>query len=71
MISLLRWATTFFAESGDAAGARSCAAALARVAEDVGHNEAMSALSHALGDAVKPLSWMVPPSRRLVTSAAR
>jgi DNA-binding NarL/FixJ family response regulator len=50
VISLLRWATTFFAESGDAAGARSCAAALARVAEDVGHNEAMSALSHALGE---------------------
>jgi DNA-binding NarL/FixJ family response regulator len=50
VISLLRWATTFFAESGDAAGARSCAAALARVAEDVGHDEAMSALSHALGE---------------------
>jgi DNA-binding NarL/FixJ family response regulator len=50
VISPLRWATTFFAESGDAAGARSCAAALAQVAEDAGHNEAMSALSHALGE---------------------
>jgi DNA-binding NarL/FixJ family response regulator len=50
VISPLRWATTFFAESGDAAGARSCAAALAQVAEDAGHSEAMSALSHALGE---------------------
>jgi DNA-binding NarL/FixJ family response regulator len=50
VISPLRWATTFFAESGDAAGARSCAAALAQVAEDAGHDEAMSALSHALGE---------------------
>jgi DNA-binding NarL/FixJ family response regulator len=50
VISPLRWATTCFAESGDIAGARSCAAALAQVAEDAGHYEAMSALSHALGE---------------------
>jgi DNA-binding NarL/FixJ family response regulator len=50
VISPLRWATTFFAESGDVAGTRSCAAALAQIAADVGHDEAMSALSHALGE---------------------
>jgi DNA-binding NarL/FixJ family response regulator len=50
VISPLRWATTFFAESGDAAGARACAAALAQIAADVGQDEAMSALSHALGE---------------------
>jgi DNA-binding CsgD family transcriptional regulator len=49
-ISPLRWATTFFAESGDADGARTCAAALAQLAADAGHDEAMSALSHALGE---------------------
>jgi DNA-binding NarL/FixJ family response regulator len=50
VISPLRWATTFFAESGDAGGTRACAAALARIAADVGQDEAMSALSHALGE---------------------
>jgi DNA-binding NarL/FixJ family response regulator len=50
VISPLRWATTFFAESGDAGGARACAAALAQIAADVGQDEAMSALSHALGE---------------------
>ncbi len=49
-IPALRWATTLFAESGDAAGARSCAAALAQIATDTGQDEAMSALSHALGE---------------------
>jgi DNA-binding NarL/FixJ family response regulator len=50
VVSPLRWATTFFAESGDAAGVRACAAALAQIAADVGQDEAMSALSHALGE---------------------
>jgi DNA-binding NarL/FixJ family response regulator len=50
VISPLRWATTFFAESGDASGTRACAAALARIAADVGQDEPMSALSHALGE---------------------
>lgn len=50
VISPLRWATTFFAESGDAGGTRACAAALAQIAADVGQDEAMSALSHALGE---------------------
>jgi DNA-binding NarL/FixJ family response regulator len=49
-VSPLRWATTFFAESGDAAGARACAAALAQIAADAGQDEAMAALSHALGE---------------------
>jgi DNA-binding CsgD family transcriptional regulator/tetratricopeptide (TPR) repeat protein len=49
-ISPLRWATTFFTESGDGAGARTCTAALAQLAADSGHDEAMSALSHALGE---------------------
>jgi DNA-binding CsgD family transcriptional regulator len=51
VISPLRWAATFFAESGDAGGTRACAAALAQIAADVGQDEAMSALSHALGEA--------------------
>ena len=49
-IPALRWATSFFAESGDGAGTRACAAALARIAADAGQDEAMSALSHALGE---------------------
>jgi DNA-binding NarL/FixJ family response regulator len=49
-VSPLRWATTFFAESGDAAGTRTCAAALAQIAADSGQAEAMSALAHALGE---------------------
>jgi hypothetical protein len=49
-VSPLRWATTFFAESGDAPGARTCAAALAQLAAEAGQDEAMSALSHALGE---------------------
>ena len=49
-ISPLRWATTFFCEAGDGAGTRTCAAALAQLAADAGQNEAMSALSHALGE---------------------
>jgi DNA-binding CsgD family transcriptional regulator len=49
-VAPLRWATTFFSESGDAAGARTCAAALAQLAADGGQDEAMSALAHALGE---------------------
>jgi DNA-binding CsgD family transcriptional regulator len=50
VIPPLRWATTLLAESGDGDGARACAAALAQVATDAGQDEAMSALSHALGE---------------------
>jgi DNA-binding CsgD family transcriptional regulator len=46
----LRWATTLLAESGDGDGARACTAALAQIATDAGQDEAMSALSHALGE---------------------
>ena len=49
-ISPLRWATTFLAEEGDATGARASAAALAQIAADAGQPEAVSALSHALGE---------------------
>jgi DNA-binding NarL/FixJ family response regulator len=49
-IAPLRWAATLFAESGDAAGARTCAASLAQIAGDASQAEAMSALSHALGE---------------------
>jgi DNA-binding NarL/FixJ family response regulator len=49
-VAPLRWATTYFAESGDGPGTRSCAAALAQIAADTGQDEAMSALSHALGE---------------------
>ena len=50
VIAPLRWATTFFAELGDGPGTRTCAAALAQIAADAGQDEAMSALSHALGE---------------------
>jgi ATP/maltotriose-dependent transcriptional regulator MalT len=46
----LRWATTLLAEAGDGDGARACTAALAQIATDAGQEEAMSALSHALGE---------------------
>ncbi len=49
-ISPLRWATTFFAESGDAAGARACVTALGQIAMDAPQQEAMSALSHGIGE---------------------
>jgi DNA-binding CsgD family transcriptional regulator len=38
------------AESGDPAGARACAAALARIAEATAQPEALAALAHALGE---------------------
>src|SRR6266545_3141165 len=50
VVAPLRWSTSFFAESGDGAGARTCAAALAQIAATAGQGEAMSALSHALGE---------------------
>jgi ATP/maltotriose-dependent transcriptional regulator MalT len=49
-ISPLRWATSYLAEAGDAAGVRACAAALAQIAADAGQPEAVSALAHALGE---------------------
>jgi len=49
-VSPLRWAVSLFAESGDPQGTRTCAAALAQIAAETGHSEAMSALAHALGE---------------------
>jgi len=49
-VSPLRWATSVLVELGDPEGARACAAALARIAAETGQPEAMSALSHALGE---------------------
>lgn len=46
----LRWATTFFAETGDLQGARQCAAALTQIAGGTDQDEVMSALAHALGE---------------------
>jgi hypothetical protein len=50
-ISGLRWAAAFFASRGDGAGARACAEALARIASQSGHVDALAALAHAVGEA--------------------
>ncbi|HEY1330525.1 MAG TPA: AAA family ATPase [Actinomycetota bacterium] len=50
VIGPLRWAVTFLAESGDADGMRACVTALAQIATDSPLPDAMSALSHALGE---------------------
>jgi DNA-binding CsgD family transcriptional regulator len=49
-IAILQWSSTLFAEAGDPAGARACAAALARIAEATAQPEALAALAHALGE---------------------
>src|SRR5215475_1873245 len=49
-IAILQWSSTLFAECGDQAGARACAAALARIAEATAQPEALAALAHALGE---------------------
>src|SRR5205823_1018028 len=49
-IAILQWSSTLLAESGDPAGARACAAALARIAEATAQPEALGALAHALGE---------------------
>jgi DNA-binding CsgD family transcriptional regulator len=49
-ISPLRWAATLFAASADAAGAGACVEALGRIASDSPQPEALSALSHAIGE---------------------
>jgi DNA-binding CsgD family transcriptional regulator len=49
-IAIAQWSSTLFAEAGDAAGARACAAALARIAEATAQPEALAALAHALGE---------------------
>jgi DNA-binding NarL/FixJ family response regulator len=49
-IAIAQWSSTLFAESGDPAGARACAAVLARIAEATAQPEALAALAHALGE---------------------
>jgi DNA-binding CsgD family transcriptional regulator len=46
----LRWASTLHGVRGDRAGAHACAEALARIASDSGHADALAALAHALGE---------------------
>jgi DNA-binding NarL/FixJ family response regulator len=49
-IAIAQWSSTLFAEAGDPAGARACAAVLARIAEATAQPEALAALAHALGE---------------------
>ena len=49
-IAIVQWLSTLFAEAGDPAGARACAAVLARIAEATAQPEALAALAHALGE---------------------
>jgi len=50
-VGALRWATTFFAETGDPDGTRACVAALGRIATDSPQDETLSAFSHGLAEA--------------------
>jgi ATP/maltotriose-dependent transcriptional regulator MalT len=49
-IPALRWSATAAAEAGEPALAHACTVALAEIAAEVGHNEALAALSHAFGE---------------------
>jgi len=46
----IRWAATWFAQRGDRGGAHACAEALARMAADAGHADALAALAQAIGE---------------------
>jgi DNA-binding NarL/FixJ family response regulator len=46
----IRWATAFFARQGDRERAHACAEALARMASEAGHGDALAALAQALGE---------------------
>jgi DNA-binding NarL/FixJ family response regulator len=46
----IRWAAAFFARRGDAEGANACAEALARMASEAGHGDALAALAQAIGE---------------------
>jgi DNA-binding NarL/FixJ family response regulator len=46
----LRWGAAFFARRGDLGGAHACAEALARIASETGHPDALAALAHAIGE---------------------
>jgi DNA-binding CsgD family transcriptional regulator len=49
-VQILQWMAAFFAEQSMAADVRSCAAALAEMAETTGQPEAIAALAHARGE---------------------
>jgi DNA-binding NarL/FixJ family response regulator len=46
----IRWAATYLAGRGDRGGANACAEALARMAADAGHTDALAALAQAIGE---------------------
>jgi DNA-binding NarL/FixJ family response regulator len=46
----IRWAATWLAGRGDRGGAHACAEALARMAADAGHADALAALAQAIGE---------------------
>jgi DNA-binding CsgD family transcriptional regulator len=46
----IRWAATWFARRGDRAGANACTEALAQMAADAGHADALAALAQAIGE---------------------
>ncbi len=46
----IRWAAAWFAARGDRGGAHACAEALARMAADAGHADALAALAQAIGE---------------------
>jgi DNA-binding NarL/FixJ family response regulator len=46
----IRWAATFFARQGDRSGLSACTEALARMASDAGHGDALAALAQAIGE---------------------
>jgi DNA-binding NarL/FixJ family response regulator len=46
----IRWATAFFARQGDRERVHACTEALARMASDAGHGDALAALAQAIGE---------------------
>jgi len=46
----IRWAAAWFAARGDRGGAHACADALAKMAADAGHADALAALAQAIGE---------------------
>jgi DNA-binding NarL/FixJ family response regulator len=46
----LQWASSFMARHGDRAGAHTCAEALSRITSTTGHQYALAALAHAIGE---------------------
>jgi DNA-binding NarL/FixJ family response regulator len=46
----IRWAAAFFARHGDRAGVHACTEALAQMAAEAGHGDALAALAQAIGE---------------------